>query len=137
MASPGIPVRDTQFTDSDLTVYDVIDADEDQAQEIMAGAEHARLVADRCGNLAGAIEALRAELIAKSVPGVFIGWCNRLIERAGVVEAKAHAVAGGLPRAAEAIAHAGQLAAQVDKPAADMVRDMGHTAPADASYHKE
>ncbi|MER5417883.1 hypothetical protein [Streptomyces virginiae] len=137
MASPGIPVRDTQFTDSDLTVYDVIEADEDQAEEIMAGAEHARLVADRCDRLAGAIEEMRAELLAKHVPGVFVGWCTRLIERAGVVESKAQAVAGGLPRAAEAIAHAGQLAAAFDKPAADKVRDMGHTAPADASYHKE
>ncbi|GAA3126676.1 hypothetical protein GCM10020254_87580 [Streptomyces goshikiensis] len=136
MASP-IPVRDTQFTDSDLTVYDVIESDEDQAEEIMAGAEHALLVADRCDRLAGAIEEMRAELIAKSVPGVFVGWCTRLIERAGVVESKAKAVAGGLPRAAEAIAHAGQLAAQHDKPAADLVRDLGHTAPADASYHKE
>lgn len=134
----GAPaVRDTQFVDSDLTVYDVIESDEDQAEEIMAGAAHARIVAERCQMLAGAIESLKAELMAKSVPGVFVGWCNRLIERAGVVETKAEAVALGLPRASEAIARAGQVAAEHDKPAADLVRDMGHTAPADASYHKE
>lgn len=135
VGTPAVP--DTQFADSDLTVYDVIEADQDQAAEIMAGAEHAKLVAERCERLAGAIEALRSDLIAKSVPGVLVGWCTRLIERAQVVEGKAHAVAAGLPRASEAIAHAGQVAADYDKPAADTVRDLGHTAPADASYHKE
>ncbi|MDH6545890.1 hypothetical protein [Streptomyces sp. SPB4] len=134
----GAPaVRDTQFADSDLTVYDVIDSDEDMAQQILLGAVHARHVADRCQRLQSALEEMRAELIAKSVPGVFVGWCTRLIERAGVVETKADAVADGLPRASEAIAHAGQLASEHDKPVADKVRDMGHTAPADASYHKE
>ncbi|MFE7431182.1 hypothetical protein, partial [Streptomyces sp. NPDC057545] len=128
---------DTQFTDSDLTVYDVIESDEDMAQEILAGADHALMVADRCERLQGAIESLRADLMAKSVPGVFVGWCTRLIDRAGVVENKAKAVALGLPRASEAIAHAGQVAAEHDRPVADVVRDMGHTAPADASYHKE
>ncbi|MFI5621491.1 hypothetical protein [Streptomyces sp. NPDC051567] len=132
-----VPVTSTQFTDSDLTVYDVIEADEDQAQEILAGAEHALLVAERCDRLAGAIEALKAELESKFVPGVLVGWCTRLIERAKVVEEKALAVAAGLPRASEAIAQAGQLAAEHDRPVADLVRDMGHTAPAAASYHKE
>jgi hypothetical protein len=134
----GAPaVRDTQFTDSDLTVYDVIESDEDMSEQILLGAVHARHVAERCQRLQSALEEMRAELIAKSVPGVFVGWCTRLIERAGVVETKADAVADGLPRASEAIAHAGQLAAEHDKPVADVVRDMGHTAPADASYHKE
>ncbi len=136
-APPPSSVGDTQFTDSDLTVYDVIDADQDMAEEIMAGAEHALLVADRCQRLQAALEGLRASLIAKSVPGVFVGWCTRLIERAGVVEDKAVAVARGLPRASEAIAHAGAVAAEHDKPVADVVRDMGHTAPADTSYHQE
>ncbi|MFK0203474.1 hypothetical protein [Streptomyces lavendulae] len=130
-------MRDTQFTDSDLTVYDVIDADEDMSQQILLGAVHARHVADRCQRLQSALEEMRAELIAKFVPGVFVGWASRLIERAGVVEAKANAVADGLPRASEAIAQAGQLASDHDKPVADKVRDLGHTAPADASYHKE
>ncbi|MEU1895751.1 hypothetical protein [Streptomyces pristinaespiralis] len=134
----GAPaVRDTQFTDADLTVYDVIESDQDMAQEIMAGAEHAKLVADRCQNLVSSLESLHAELTAKSVPGSLIGWCARLIERAGVVETKAEGLAAGLPRASEAIAHAGQVAADYDKHPADVVRDMGHTAPADASYHQE
>jgi hypothetical protein len=134
----GAPaVRDTQFTDADLTVYDVIDSDQDMAQEILAGAEHAKLVADRCQNLVSSLESLHAELTAKSVPGGLIGWCARLIERAGVVETKAEGLAAGLPRASEAIAHAGQVAADYDKHPADVVRDMGHTAPADASYHQE
>ncbi|MDA5279856.1 hypothetical protein [Streptomyces sp. Isolate_45] len=132
----GAPVS-TQFKDADLTVYDVIESDEDMADEILLGASHATLVAERCEGLVGALEALRAELMEKSVPGVFVGWCTKLIERAGVVQEKAEAVAQGLPRAAEAIAHAGQVAAEHDKPAADLVRDLGHTAPADASYHKE
>ncbi|MFD8822109.1 hypothetical protein ACFV1C_07095 [Streptomyces sp. NPDC059605] len=136
-APPPSSVGDTQFTDSDLTVYDVIDADRDMAEEIMAGAEHALLVAEKCQRLQSALEGLRASLIAKSVPGVFVGWCTRLIDRAGVVEDKAVAVARGLPRAAEAIATAGAVAAEHDKPVADVVRDMGHTAPAESSYHQE
>ncbi|MFK4600530.1 hypothetical protein RKD30_007282 [Streptomyces pristinaespiralis] len=134
----GAPaVRDTQFTDADLTVYDVIESDQDMAQEILAGAEHAKLVTDRCQNLVSSLESLHAELTAKSVPGSLIGWCARLIERAGVVETKAEGLAAGLPRASEAIAHAGQVAADYDKHPADVVRDMGHTAPADTSYHQE
>ncbi|MFJ5820126.1 hypothetical protein ACIQGT_40505 [Streptomyces sp. NPDC093108] len=136
-APPPSSVGDTQFTDSDLTVYDVMDADQDMAEEIMAGAEHALLVAEKCQRLQSALEGLRASLIAKSVPGVFVGWCTRLIDRAGVVEDKAVAVARGLPRASEAIATAGAVAAEHDKPVADVVRDMGHTAPAASSYHQE
>ncbi|MFF9483003.1 hypothetical protein [Streptomyces sp. NPDC014733] len=131
------PVGNTQFGDSDLTVYDVIDADKDMAEEILAGAEHALQVADRCQRLQAALEGLRASLIAKNVPGVFVSWCTRLMDRAGVVEDKATAVAAGLPRASEAISLAGDIAAEHDKPVADVVRDMGHTAPAASSYHKE
>ncbi|WP_285421664.1 hypothetical protein, partial [Streptomyces benahoarensis] len=131
------PVGNTQFGDSDLTVYDVIDADKDMAEEILAGAEHALQVADRCQRLQAALEGLRAALIAKNVPGVFVGWCTRLMDRAGVVEDKAVAVAAGLPRASEAISLAGDIAAEHDRPVADVVRDMGHTAPAASSYHKE
>lgn len=134
----GAPaVKNVQFTDAELTVYDVIESDEDMAQEILAGAEHARMVADRCQNLVTSLESLHSELTAKSVPGRLIGWCARLIERAGVVETKAAKLADGLPRASEAIAHAGEVAAQYDKHPADVTREMGHTAPADASYHKE
>ncbi|MFI8944783.1 hypothetical protein [Streptomyces syringium] len=133
--APAVP--DTQFTDADLTVYDVIDSDKDQAEEILAGAAHAKIVADRCEQLVSSLESLRTELVAKSVPGSLIGWCARLIERAGVVESRAEGLAKGLPRASEAIAHAGQVAADYDQHPADVTRDLGHTAPADASYHQE
>ncbi|PJE97150.1 hypothetical protein CUT44_14310 [Streptomyces carminius] len=134
----GAPaVQNVQFNDAELTVYDVIESDKDMAEEILLGAEHARVVADRCQDLVSSLESLHSELVAKSVPGRLVGWCARLIERAGVVEAKAEALTQGLPRASEAIAHAGQVAAEYDKRPADVTRDMGHTAPADASYHQE
>lgn len=134
----GAPaVQNVQFADAELTVYDVIESDEDQAHEIMAGAEHAKIVADRCQDLTNHLDALRAELEARYVPGRLLGWCVRLMDRSQTVEAKAQALAQGLPRASEAIAHAGQVAAEYDKHPADVTRDMGHTAPADASYHQE
>ncbi|MDP9608816.1 hypothetical protein [Streptomyces demainii] len=134
----GAPaVRTTQFTDAELTVYDVIDSDEDMAEEIMAGAEHAKVVADRCEQLTSTLEALRAELIGKKVPGVLIGWTARLIERAGVVQGKAEGLAAALPRASEAIATAGRRAAEADKHRADAVKDAGHVAPAEREYHQE
>ncbi|WP_432010451.1 hypothetical protein [Streptomyces cucumeris] len=134
----GAPaVQSMQFTDADLTVYDVIDSDEDMAEEIMAGAEHAKAVADRCEQLTSALEALHAELTDKKVPGVLLGWTVRLIERAGVVQGKAEGLATALPRASEAIAAAGQGAADADKHRADAVRDAGHAAPAEREYHQE
>ncbi|WP_431771928.1 hypothetical protein [Streptomyces cucumeris] len=134
----GAPaVQSMQFTDADLTVYDVIDSDEDMAEEIMAGAEHAKAVADRYEQLASALEALHAELTDKKVPGVLLGWTVRLIERAGLVQGKAEGLAAALPRASEAIAAAGQRAADADKHRADAVRDAGHAAPAEREYHQE
>lgn len=131
-------VESVQFADdAELTVYDVIESDEDMATEILAGAEHARMVADRCQGLVTALESLYSELDSRKVPGLLIGWCARLIERAQVVETKADALAQGLPRASEAIAHAGQVAADFDKNPADTTRDMGHAAPAEVSYHQE
>ncbi|MFD8463299.1 hypothetical protein [Streptomyces antimycoticus] len=130
-------VRTTQFTDAELTVYDVIDSDEDMAEEILAGAEHAKAVADRCEDLASALESLRAELIDKKVPGVLIGWTAKLIERAQVVQGKAEGLAAALPRASEAITSAGQRAAEADKHRADAVKDAGHVAPAEREYHQE
>ncbi|KUL64781.1 hypothetical protein ADL28_08840 [Streptomyces violaceusniger] len=130
-------VRTTQFTDAELTVYDVIDSDEDMAEEILAGAEHAKAVADRCEDLASALESLRAELIDKKVPGVLIGWMAKLIERAQVVQGKAEGLAAALPRASEAITSAGQRAAEADKHRADAVKDAGHVAPAEREYHQE
>ena len=131
------PVKTTQFTDSDLTVYDVIDSDADMAEEILAGAEHAKQVADRCERLTATLEALRAELLAKKVPGVLIGWTARLIESSGVVQGKAEGLAAALPRASEAISTAGQRAADADQHRADAVRDAGHAAPAEREYHQE
>ncbi|MEU5104115.1 hypothetical protein AB0H07_17755 [Streptomyces sp. NPDC021354] len=134
----GAPaVRTTQFTDAELTVYDVIDSDEDMAEEIMAGADYTKVVADRCEQLTSTLEALRAELIGKKVPGVLVGWTARLIERAGVVQDKAEGLAAALPRASEAIAAAGQRAAEADKHRADAVKDVGHVAPAEREYHQE
>ena len=137
MGGAPAKVENVQFADAELTVYDVIESDADMAEEILAGAEHARMVANKCQNLVTSLESLHAELTNKSVPGRLIGWCARLIEKAGVVESKANKLADGLPGASEAIAHAGQVAAEYDKHPADVTRDMGHTAPADASYHKE
>ncbi len=138
MGTSGAPaVKDVQFADAELTVYDVIESDADMAEEITAGAEHAKQVADRCQKLVSSLESLQAELAAKSVPGRLLGWCTRLIERANVVETKADALAKGLPAASEAIRHAGEVAAEYDKHPADVTKDMGHTAPADASYHQE
>ncbi|MEU5274194.1 hypothetical protein AB0G77_38095 [Streptomyces hygroscopicus] len=130
-------VRTTQFIDAELTVYDVIDSDEDMAEEILAGAEHAKAVADRCEDLTSALESLHAELIAKKVPGVLIGWTVKLIERAQVVQGKAEGLAAALPRASEAITSAGQRAAEADKHRADAVKDAGHVAPAEREYHQE
>lgn len=137
--SPAVQgVESVQYAeDSELTVYDVIESDEDKAEQIMAGAEHARIVRDRCQDLVASLEGLYSELEGRKVPGVLVGWCHRLIEMAETVESKAEGLAQGLPRASEAIAHAGQVAADYDKQPADTTADMGHTAPAEASYHQE
>ncbi|MDT0412743.1 MULTISPECIES: hypothetical protein [Streptomyces] len=137
-ASSGGPVESVQFPgQSDLTVYDLIESDEDGAEEILAGAEHARMVANRCQRLQESLEALAATLTDKRVPGVLLGWCTRLIDRAGEVEAKADALAAKLPGASEALKQAGSLAAEYDQHPADVTRDMGHAAPADRTYHQE
>lgn len=123
--------------DSPLTVYDLIDSDRDRAEEILAGAEHTRMVADRCEEMESALDAMRVELEERKVPGLLMGWCIRLIEKAGRIKGLSQGLAEGLPRASEAIAHAGEVAAYYDKQPADTVRDLGHAAPADASYHQE
>lgn len=137
--SPAVQgVENVQYADdSELTVYDVIESDEDMAQQIMAGADHARIVRDRCQDLVSSLESLYFELVDRKVPGALSGWCARLIEKAHIVESKAEGLAAGLPRASEAIAHAGQVAADYDKQPADITADMGHSAPAEAEYHQE
>ncbi|MDH6709864.1 hypothetical protein P3T27_006613 [Kitasatospora sp. MAA19] len=125
----------TQYADADLTIYDVIDADADMAEEILAGADEARLAAEGCERLLGRLEALHTKVIDLKVPGVLEGMVASLIEKTEHVKAKADAVAETIPAASEAIAQAGQNAARRDQPFADTVRDMGHTAPAEREYH--
>ncbi|SOD67488.1 hypothetical protein SAMN06297387_13134 [Streptomyces zhaozhouensis] len=123
--------------ESELSIYDVIEADASMAEEIEAGAEHARLVAERCEVLIGHLERMREEIIALRVPGLLLGWVERLMERAQTVQAAMEAVAAGVPAAAEAIREAGEQAAEVYQPSADVTRDQGHAAPAAADYHDD
>ncbi|MEU6141444.1 hypothetical protein ABZ848_13890 [Streptomyces sp. NPDC047081] len=131
------PVKRTQYTDSDLTVYDVIESDADMAQEILAGADHARLAAEKCEAMSDRLEALYSKILDLKVPGLLAGMVVRLIEKAETVKNRAEAVAETLPRASEAIAAAGQKAAAEDKHVADAVKDAGHVAPAEREYHEE
>ncbi|MGW7445000.1 hypothetical protein [Kitasatospora sp. NPDC054795] len=125
----------TQYADADLTIYDVIEADADMAEEILAGADEARLAAEGCERLLGRLEALHAKVVDLKVPGVLEGMVAALIDKTETVKAKAEAVAETIPAASEAIAQAGANAARRDQPFADTVRDMGHTAPAEREYH--
>ncbi|MFJ4672816.1 hypothetical protein [Kitasatospora purpeofusca] len=128
----------TQYAgDSDLTIHDVIDADSDMAEEILQGADDARLAAEGCEKLLGRLEALHAKVVDLKVPGVLESMVASLIERTEEVKAKADAVAEAIPAAAEAIAQAGTNAARRDKPVADITRDMGHAAPAERDYHEK
>ncbi|MFF4120128.1 hypothetical protein ACFY0P_42745 [Streptomyces sp. NPDC001714] len=131
------PVKSTQYTDSDLTVYDVIDADADMAEEILAGADHARAVAEKCEAMSERLEVLYAKILDLKVPGVLAGMVVRLMDKAETVKNRALAVAATLPRASEAIAAAGHKAAAEDKHVADAVKDAGHVAPAEREYHEE
>ncbi|MER5642353.1 hypothetical protein ABT095_36105 [Kitasatospora sp. NPDC002227] len=128
----------TQYAgDSDLTIHDVIEADADMAEEILQGADDARLAAEGCEKLLGRLEALHAKVVDLKVPGVLEGMVASLIEKTEEVKAKADAVAEAIPAAAEAIAAAGTNAARRDKPVADITRDMGHAAPAERDYHEK
>jgi len=140
-ASVSVPVprraTDTQYADSDLTIYDVIEADSDMAEEIMQGAADAREAADGCETLIGRLEALHARIVELKVPGVLEGWVLNLVDKATTVKALAEAVAEKIPAAAEAIANAGANAESRHRPLADVTRDMGHAAPAERDYHNE
>ncbi|MEC3992054.1 hypothetical protein VSR01_00220 [Actinacidiphila sp. DG2A-62] len=127
----------TQYADADLTIYDVIESDEDMAEEITQGADDARQAAEDCEVLMNRLEALHAKIQELKVPGVLEGLVLLLWEKAGEVKARAEAVAETIPAASEAIASAGQKAAERHKPLADAVRDAGHTAPAERDYHNE
>jgi len=132
------PVKaDTQYRDAELTVYDVIDADADMAEEITAGVDEALAAADGCERLVTRLEALHAKVVDLKVPGVLEGMVLRLIEKTGEVKARADAIAAALPRASEAIATAGSNTEAIHRRPADVTRDMGHTRPADREYNME
>jgi hypothetical protein len=132
---PGSP--NTQYADADLTIYDVIEADGDMAEEITQGADDARAAAEGCESLMDRLEALHAKIQDLKVPGVLEGLVLLLFEKAGSVKARALAVAETIPAAAEAIGQARVSAEERHRPLADAVRDAGHTAPAEADYHNE
>ncbi|MGA5220908.1 hypothetical protein ACPCAE_33230 [Streptomyces cinereoruber] len=133
------PVKrsDTQYRDAELTVYDVIDADADMAEEITAGVDEAIAAADGCERLVTKLEALHAKVVELKVPGVLEGMVLRLIEKTGEVKARADAIAAALPRASEAIATAGSNTEAIHRNPADVTRDMGHTRPAERDYNME
>ncbi|MFF7986991.1 hypothetical protein ACFZDK_49295 [Streptomyces sp. NPDC007901] len=128
-------VGDTQFVDAELTVYDLIDSDEEMSEQILQGVEHMNLVAAKCEGLKSGLESLYAMCLEKKVPGVLTKWCIRLIERAGSVQDKAEALRDSLPRASEAILTARDTAVEADKLRADRVKEAGHVAPAEREYH--
>ncbi|AXK34683.1 hypothetical protein DVA86_20540 [Streptomyces armeniacus] len=137
--SVPVPSRppNTQYADSDLTIYDVIDADSDMAEEITRGVDEARAAADGSEQMMTRLEALHAKIVELKVPGVLEGWCLLLAEKALSVKAKAEGLAETLPAAAEAISTAGEEAERRHKPLADATRDAGHAAPAERDYHLE
>lgn len=127
----------TQYGDAELTVYDVIDADADMAEEILDGVSEARASADGCEQLFTRLEAVHAKVVELQVPGLLAGWLVRLMDKTQTVKAKAEAIANALPAASEAIRVAGSNAEAIYRPPADVTRDMGHTRPAEAPYHNE
>ena len=126
---------DTQFVDADLTVYDLIESDEEMGEQILQGVDHMNLVASKCEGLKSGLESLYVMCIEKKVPGVLVKWCIRLMERAGSVQDKAEALRDSLPRASEAILSARDTAVEADKLRADRVKEAGHVAPAEREYH--
>jgi len=128
-------VGDTQFVDAELTVYDLIESDEEMSEQILQGVDHMNLVAAKCEGLKSGLESLYAMCIEKKVPGVLVKWCIRLMERAGSVQDKAEALRDSLPRASEAILVARDTAVEADKLRADRVKEAGHVAPAEREYH--
>ncbi|WP_433250431.1 hypothetical protein ACQPYK_04145 [Streptosporangium sp. CA-135522] len=133
----SMPVRTTQYADADLTIYDVIEADADMAEEITDGVADARATADGCEQLMTRLEALYAEISDLKVPGVLLGMMALIMDKTQTVKARAEAIAANLPAAAEAVSVAGTNAAARHKGLADAVRDAGHTRPAERQYHDE
>ncbi|GAA3550999.1 hypothetical protein GCM10022419_034120 [Nonomuraea rosea] len=131
------PVRTTQYRDAELTIYDIVDADADMAEEITAGVPEARATADGCEQLLTRLETVHAKIIELQVPGLLAGWLVRIIEKTGTVQARALAIAAQLPAASEAISIAGSNAAARHQRPADVTRDQGHIRPAEKDYHNE
>ncbi|GAA4600066.1 hypothetical protein GCM10023194_81130 [Planotetraspora phitsanulokensis] len=136
-ALSAAPKTNTQYRDAELTVYDVIEADADMAEQILDGVAEAEATAEGCDLLRNRLEALHAEIGELKVPGVLLGMVARLMEKTATVKAKAEAIAENLPRASEAISIAGSNAEARHKNPADVTRDMGHTRPAERDYHNE
>ncbi|MFF0164065.1 hypothetical protein ACFYRY_42240, partial [Streptomyces sp. NPDC005263] len=120
---------------SELTIYDLLDADQDAAEEIVARVDTAREDAKAARALVGHMEDLKATCIRYKIPGALYRYACRLQEKAAVLAADADALAKSLPAASEAISAAGKNAAVRHKPLADTVRDHGHAAPAETEYH--
>lgn len=136
-ADGAIPLHGAQFRDAELTIRDVVEAGEETAEEILAGADTAKRSAAMCEMLAARLEALYAELCELEVPGILIPNVAVLLDKAQDVRGKALAIAEGLPLASEAMRVASANAAVRHQPTADMTRDMGHIKPAERPYHEE
>jgi hypothetical protein len=120
---------------SELTIYDLLDADEDAAEEIVARVDTAREDAKAARALVGHMEDLKATIVHYKIPGALYRYACRLQEKAAVLAADADALAKSLPAASEAISAAGKNAAARHKALADTTRDHGHAAPAETEYH--
>src|SRR5690606_10356947 len=125
-----------QYDDPELTIYDLLEADQDAAEEINAGALEAIDTAIACERLVTRLETLIAKAEDLEVPGRLIDDLRRLIDQAQTVRAHAMALANRLPAAAEAV-RAAAGAAEAHKPTADITRDYGHNRPAKAEYHDD
>lgn len=134
MPMPTVSVP--QYDDPELTIYDLLEADQDAAEEIDAGALEAIDTAIACERLVTRLETLIAKAEDLEVPGRLIDDLRRLIDQAQTVRAHAMALANRLPAAAEAV-RAAAGAAEAHKPTADITRDYGHNRPAKAEYHDD
>ncbi|GCD99738.1 hypothetical protein [Embleya hyalina] len=122
--------------DTDLTIYDLIDADRDTASEILDRVDEARKVAAWAAALQDRLDQLKANVAQLKIPGSLSGNVVRLLEQAESLKSAADDLVAALPRASEAIATAAANASARHRNPADRARDLGHRAPAEAVYHK-
>ncbi len=120
---------------SELTIYDLLDADEDAAEEIVARVDTAREDAKAARVLFSHMEDLKATIVRLKIPGALYRYAVRLQEKAAALAVDSDALAKALPAASEAISAAGKNAAARHKLLADTSRDHGHAAPAKPEYH--